>query len=110
MPATFFILSSPVLLPDGGYGVMVGTGTGARTRRFSARRWARCYHALLLVMVRAAIEAPIDVVVIDDVADFPALQSRVACEYAQRGLAAAYRPVAVSTWQEQLARDLPLCE
>jgi hypothetical protein len=93
MPATLFILSCPVQLPDGGYGVMVGTGRGTRTRRFSARRWARCYHALLLVMARAVVEAPIDLVVIDDVTDFPALQSRVACEYAQRGLAAAFRPV-----------------
>ena len=93
MPATFFILSCPVSLPDGAYGVMVGTETGARIRRFSARRWARCYHALLLVMARAAVEAPFDLVVIDGVFDFAALQTSVECEYAQRGLAVACRPV-----------------
>lgn len=92
MRAMLFILSCPVPLADGAFGVVVGTGTGARIRRFAAQRWARWYYTLLLTIGRAMVEAPIDLVVIDDAADGPALWSRVESEYERRGLAATCRP------------------
>ena len=93
MPAILFVLSCPVRLQDGAFGVITGTETSVWIRRFRSRWWAKCHHALLVSTMRAVVDAPVDLVLIDGVADLPAMQSRIRLEYERRGLTAAWQSI-----------------
>jgi hypothetical protein len=86
MTMVLFILSCPVRLPNGAFGVMTGTATSANLRQFSTMWRARCRHALLLMMLRAAVDAPFDLVLIDGEVDYTRLKARFDHEYECRGL------------------------
>jgi hypothetical protein len=86
MTTILFILSCPVRMPDGAFGLMTGTATSAHLGQFSTMRRARFHHALLLMMLRAAVDTPFDLVLIDGEADYTRLKTRFDHEYECSGL------------------------
>jgi hypothetical protein len=85
MTTILFILSCPVRMPNGAFGVMTGTATSAHLRQFSTLWRARFRYALLLMMLRA-VDAPFDLVLIDGEADHTRLKAGFDHEYECRGL------------------------
>jgi hypothetical protein len=86
MTTILFILSCPVRMPNGAFGVMTGTATNAHFRQFSTLWRARFRHALLLITLRAAVDAPLDLVLIDGESDYKRLKVRFDREYERRRL------------------------
>jgi hypothetical protein len=93
MTPMFFILSCPVHVQDGAFGVMSGTAAGTHFRQFGTLRRAKRYQTMQRMLWCAAADVPIDLVLIEDVSDSAALTARFEQEYALRALP---RPICVA--------------
>ena len=86
MTPFFFVVSCPVRVPGGAFGVMTGTADSIHIRLFSSLWRARSHHMMQLATLRAAVDAPLDIALIDGVNDYQSLRCAAESEYCRRGL------------------------
>jgi hypothetical protein len=86
MAPIFFVLSSPVRLPDGTFGVVSGTPEGLTLTQFRTRWRAKLDHVMQLAMLRTAVDMPLDTVSVDGAGDYQTVIRSVELEYGLRGL------------------------
>jgi hypothetical protein len=86
MTPFLFILSCPIQVPGGGFGVMTGTADSVDIRLFASLWRARGHHMVQLASLRAAVDAPLDVALIEGVSDYQSLKHAAENEYGRRGL------------------------
>jgi hypothetical protein len=86
MAHLFAILSTPVRIREGVFAVVIGTNAGIEVREFASLREATTRYRLLVTCFRMAVEAPIELVVIDGETEYLALRERFDAEYDRRAL------------------------
>lgn len=86
MTHLFAILSTPVRVREGVFAVVIGTNAGIEMREFVSLREATTRYRLLVTCFRMAVEAPIELVVVDGETEYPALRRRFDAEYDQRAM------------------------
>ena len=86
MTAVFFVLSSPVIMPDASFGVLIGTAHSVHIRQYQTLWRAKIYQVIQLALLRAAVDAPLDIVLIDGANSSLDLKGEAEAEYGRRGL------------------------
>ena len=86
MAHLFAILSTPVRIREGVFAVLIGSNSGIEVREFASLREATTRYRLLVTCFRMAVEAPIELVVVDGETEYLALRSKFDAEYNARAL------------------------
>lgn len=84
MACLFAILSTPVRLREGAFAVVIGTIAGIEVKQFATLREARNHYRLLVTCLRMAVEAPLEIVVVDGETEYLSLREKFDKEYEQR--------------------------
>jgi hypothetical protein len=84
MACLFAILSTPVCLREGAFAVVIGTIAGIEVKQFATLREARNHYRLLVTCLRMAVEAPLELVIIDGETEYLSLREKFDKEYEQR--------------------------
>ncbi|MEI8151010.1 MAG: hypothetical protein WCG92_05370 [Hyphomicrobiales bacterium] len=80
----FLVLSKPVQVRDGLFGVLQGTAGGIEFKTFSTMPEARRYHENMVASFNLAIELPLQLIRVDDEDSFPALKKSFEDVYERR--------------------------
>ena len=86
MAHLFAILSTPVRIREGVFAVLIGTNAGIEVKEFASLREATTRYRLLVTCFRMAVEAPIELLVIDGETEYLALREKFDAEYDRRAL------------------------
>jgi hypothetical protein len=87
MAHLFAILSHPVRVREGAFAVVIGSNSGVEVKEFASLREATNRYRLLVTCFRMAIEAPIELVIIDGETEYLSLRRKFDAEYARRTVA-----------------------
>src|SRR5262245_49000723 len=84
MTDLFTILSAPVRMRDGTFAVVIGTIAGIEVKEFATSSEAKTHYRMLLACLRMVVEAPLELVIIDDETEYLPLRAKFDEEFKRR--------------------------
>jgi len=83
----FAILSHPVRVREGAFAILIGSNAGIEVKEFASLRQATMRYRLLLACFRMAIDAPLELVIVDSETEYLPLRRKFDAEYMRRAMA-----------------------